>query len=140
MRYRFISLAVFLVVCLMMPACSSGVYVKMDSTAPERGPVFIGMKRQDAEMHLGQPLYIARLNDDQYRGIYEYETSPSAIDTLSFDIMDFTTVGLGNLIVTPLDRLKGRRHLVAVVYQMADEYISNDRVVEIKEKIKVSLD
>lgn len=140
MRYRFIFPALCLGVCLMMLACSPGVYVKMDSTAPERGPLFIGMKRHEAEMHLGTPLFIARLNEDQYRGIYEYETVPGAMDTLSYDIMDFTTMRLGKLIVSPLDRSKGSRHLVAVVYQMEDKYISNDRVVDIKERVKVSLE
>lgn len=140
MRYRFISLAFCMGVCLMMLACSPGAYVKIDSSAPERGPVFIGMKRHDAELHLGIPIFIARLNEDQYRGIYEYEATPNALDTFCYDIMDFTTLGLGELLVSPLDRSKGSRHLVAVVYQMEDEYVSNDRVVDIKEQIKVSLD
>ena len=140
MRYRFISLAFCLGICLMMLACSPGVYVKMDSTAPDRSPVFIGMKRHDAEMHLGIPLFVSRLNDDQYRGIYEYNTIPGALNTVSYDIMDFTTLGLGNLLVSPLDRSAGRKHLVAVVYQMDDEYFNNDIVVDIKEKIKVSLE
>jgi hypothetical protein len=140
MRYRFISLGFCLGVCLMMLACSPGVYVKMDSTAPPRGPVFIGMKRHEAELHLGTPLFIDRLNDEQYRGIYEYETVLSGMDTLCFDIMDVTTLGLGRLIVSPLDRAKGSRHLVAVVYQMDDKDINNDRVVNIQERIKVSLE
>ena len=139
MRCRLISLAFCLGVCLMMAACSPGVYVKMDSTAPERTPVFIGMKRYDAEMHLGRPLFISRLKEDQYRGIYEYEANLSARDTIYLDIFDFTTMGLGNLIVTPLDRSKGRRYLVAVIYQMDDQYVSNDRVIGIKEGIKISL-
>ncbi|MBN2420159.1 MAG: hypothetical protein JXL81_12295 [Deltaproteobacteria bacterium] len=140
MRYRFIPFAISLGVCLMIQACSPGVYVKMQSSAPERSPVFIGMKRHDAEMHLGQPIFIARLKEDQYRGIYEYEVEPRAIDILSCDIMDFTTMGFGNLIISPLDRAKSSRHLVAVVYQMDDESVNNDRVVDIKERVKVSLE
>ena len=140
MRYRFISLVLCLGICLMMPACSPGVYVKMDSSAPARSPVFIGMKRHDAEMHLGTPLFISNLNDYQYRGIYEYQTIPGAINMLSYDIMDFMTLGLGNLLVSPLDRSTGSRHLVAVVYRMEDEYSNNDRVVDIKERVKISLD
>ncbi len=140
MHCRFISIAFCLGVCLMIAACSPGVYVKLDSSAPERSPVFIGMKRHEAELHLGTPLYINRLNDEQYRGIYEYETIQSGLSELSYDIMDFTTLGLGDLIVSPLDRSKGSRHLVAVVYQMEDEYIKNDRVVDIKDRIKVELE
>ncbi len=140
MRYRFISLAFCLGICLMIMACSPGVYVKMDSSAPARSPVFIGMKRHEAELHLGNPLFIARLNEDQYRGIYEYQTIPNAMNTLAYDIMDITTLGLGNLIVSPLDRSTGSRHLVAVVYQMDDGYVNNDRIVDIKERVKVKLD
>ena len=124
----------------MMPACSPGVYVRIDSTAPERSPVFIGMKRHDAEMHLGTPLFISRLSGDKYRGIYEYEETPNPKDTICYDILDIATLGLGDFIVSHLDRTQKNRHLVAVVYQMEDEYINNDRVVDIKEKIKVSLD
>ena len=76
----------------------------------------------------------------QYRGIYEYQVGSSAADTICYDIMDFTTLGLGHLIVTPYDRSKGRRHLVAIVYQMDDKSIVDDRVVDIKEKVKVSLE
>ena len=140
MHYRFIGIAICLVVCLMMSACSPGVYTKMDSTAPERGPVFIGMKRSNAERHLGTPLFVTRLNELQYRGIYEYEKLPGAADIISFDLMDLTTMGIGRLIVSPIDRIKGSRHLVAVVYQMEDKDINNDRVVDIKERVKVKLD
>ena len=139
MRYRFILVAFCLGVCLVMQACSPGVYVKMDSTSPERTPVFIGMKRHDAEMHLGSPLFISRLKEDQYRGIYEYEANLDAFNTICLDIMDVTTLGLGNLIVTPLDRSKGRRYLVAVIYQMDDRDVNEDRIIGIKEGIKVSL-
>jgi len=139
MRYRFISLVVFPGLCLMMLACSPGLYVKMDSSAPEFGPVLIGMKRHEAELHLGTPIFITRLNEDKYKGIYEYQVSPSAKDILCFDMLNFTTLGLGNLIVSPIDRSEGRRHLMAVVYQMDHNDFNNDRVIGIKERIKVSL-
>lgn len=137
MRYRFISLIFFLAVCLMT-ACTSGVYVQMDSTAPEQGPVFIGMKRYEAERHLGPPIFIARLNKDQYKGIYEYEEGLTAVDKACIDLMDFTTMGLGTFLVPPIDRLKGMRHLMAVVYQMDDKDVYNDRIIAIKERVKVS--
>lgn len=137
MRYRFISLIFFLGVCLIT-ACSPGVYVQMDSTAPERGPVFIGMKRYEAERHLGTPIFITRLNKNQYKGIYEYEEGLTAEDKLCIDLMDFTTMRLGTFLVPPLDRLKGMRHLMAVVYEMDDKDVCNDRIIGIKERVKVS--
>ena len=139
MRFRFIFLICLLGVCLAVPACSPGVYVKLDSTAPARSPIFIGMNRRDVESHLGKPLFVSRLNDDLYRGIYEYDAKPGGFDTLCFDVMDFTTLGLGHFLVSPVDRLKSRNYLMAVTYRMEDENLRNDKVVDIKEKVKVSL-
>lgn len=139
MRIRSISLFLSIGICLLFTACSTGVYVKMHSTAPEWGPVFIGMKRSEAERHLGTPMFISPLGENQYRGIYEYPSEPSAKETLSFDVMDFTTLGLGTLLISPVDRFKKSRHLIAVVYQMEDKIVNNDRVIDIKEKVKVSM-
>jgi hypothetical protein len=137
---RWTLLILFMGMYLFLNACSTGVFVKMHSTAPDWGPVFVGMKRSEAERHLGTPMFISRLNENQYSGIYEYPSVISPKETLSFDVMDFTTLGLGNLIVTPVDRFKRSKHLVAVIYQMDDKFIYNDRVIDIKEKIKVSMD
>jgi hypothetical protein len=139
MRIRFFPLIFFLGLSMFFPACSTGVYVKMHSTAPEWGPVFLGMKRSEAERHLGTPMFISRLSENQYSGIYEYHSVMSPKETLSFDVMDFATMGLGNLIISPVDRFKRSNHLIAVVYQMDDKYINNDRVIDIKEKVKVSM-
>lgn len=139
MRLRFIVLIFLLGLCLLAPACSPGVHVRMDSSAPERSPVFLGMKRHEVEMHLGEPIFISRLDENIYRGIYEYESKLGAIDTMWLDVMDFTTLGLGNLIITPVDRLKPRNHLIAVIYQIGDEFLNNDVVIDIKENIKVSM-
>lgn len=136
---RWIPFILFLGTCFLFTACSTGVFVKMHSTAPEWGPVFLGMKRGEAERHLGSPMFISRLSENEYSGIYEYPSEPSARDTLSFDIMDFTTFGLGSLIISPVDRVKKSRHLISVVYHMDDKNISDDRVIDIKEKVKVSM-
>ncbi len=140
MHRRLIPFVFFLGISLFFTACSTGVYVKKNSTAPEWGPVFLGMKRGEAERHLGTPMFISRLNDNQYSGIYEYRSELSSKDLLSFDVMDFTTFGMGTLIISPVDRFKKGKHLVAVIYQMDDKTVSNDRVIDIKEKVKVSMD
>jgi hypothetical protein len=115
MGIRIIPVFLILSICLLFTACSTGVFVKMHSTAPEWGPVFLGMKRGDAERHLGTPMYISRLSENEYKGLYEYPSEPDARETLSYDIMDFTTFGLGSLIISPVDRAKKSRHLIAVV-------------------------
>ncbi|GEM_PF-3048380 len=140
MGIRIIPVFLILSICLLFTACSTGVFVKMHSTAPEWGPVFLGMKRGDAERHLGTPMYISRLSENEYKGLYEYPSEPDARETLSYDIMDFTTFGLGSLIISPVDRAKKSRHLIAVVYRMDDKNINDDRVIDIKENVRVSMD
>jgi hypothetical protein len=136
---RWPSCILFLGIFLFLTSCSTGVYVKANSTAPEWGPIFLGMKRAEAESHLGPPLLITRLNEHQYSGIYEYYTSIGAKDQFSFDVMDFTTFGLGTLIISPVDREKKSRHLIAVVYHMDNKNVNDDKVIDIKEKVKVSM-
>ena len=117
--------------------CSSGVYNKMDSSAPSFGPILVGMTRAEAEMHLGVPLLVTAENDGRYSTIYEYEIEKGAMDTIATDILDFLTAGIGVLIVSPVDRFNGSKHLLAIVYEMEDQYAKNDRVVAITERVKI---
>ena len=89
-------------------------------------------------MHLGEPLFVTRPDKELYSGIYEYQAKIGAFDEMCFDIMDFTTIGLGNLLVSPLDRAKSSTHLIAIKYKMEDE-LKHDRVIDIKDKIKISM-
>ena len=138
MHFRNIFIFVFLVTCMLLQACSSGVLAGLDSTSPERTPVFIGMMRHEAEKHLGVPMYVSRVDETRYSGMYEIEVAPGSVDKLCFDAMDITTLGLGKLIVSPMDRSKGRRHLVSVMYQMEDGSAGHDRVVDINSKVKLN--
>ncbi len=138
MRCRIISIFVFLVTCMLFQACSTGVFTKLDSTAPSRTPVFVGMMRHEAEMHLGVPIYVSRVDETRYSGLYEYETELGTLDQLCLDAMDVTTLGLGRLIVTPMDRNKGRKHLVSVMYEMEDGFSAHDRIVDIKSKVELN--
>lgn len=132
--YRKIFILYLLVNCCFVSGCSSGLYVKLQSTAPDTGPVLMGMKRIEAERYLGVPMFTEFAGEGKYRCIYEYETVPSGLDTLSTDILDVVTLGLGNLIVGPVDRFKKGRHLISIVYEMKDDSYLNDMVTDINGK------
>lgn len=121
----------------MLQSCSSGLYGRLDSTSPNFGPVLIGMTRAEAEMRLGDPIYVSRLDDNRYRAIYKYEVKPKAFDQLCVDVLDFTTFGMGNLIVGPIDRFKGSSHLMSVVYEIKGDCQDNDVITDIKSKIRI---
>ena len=121
-------------VLLLLQGCSPGLFTGMDSTTPRFGPIYIGMTRAEAEDYLGCPITTMRVGNEQYQGIYEYEVERKVRDTMITDIMDFATSGMGILIVSPIDRFKGTRHLITVVYEMEDDNAKNDRVAAVFEQ------
>jgi len=137
--YKRIFLLFSLLCFCLLHGCSSGVYVKLDSTSPDFGPILIGMKRSEAEMYLGMPLFSESAGDMRYRSIYEYETEPTGLDTVSTDVLDIVTLGLGNLIIGPVDRFKGGSHLISILYEIKDEHSSNDMVIDIYNRLKIKI-
>ncbi|MFC1891145.1 tetratricopeptide repeat protein, partial [Thermodesulfobacteriota bacterium] len=57
-------------------------------------------------------------------------------DAVKLTILDFVTLGMGTLIVTPIDRFKGTSHLMAVDYEREGIHSSDDKVVGIYYKLK----
>jgi hypothetical protein len=110
----------------------------MDSSASSYGPIFVGMTRAEAEMHLGNPIMITPTDEGNYRGLYEYEMDRPVTDTIMTEVLDFITLGMGNLVVSPVDRFKGCEHLIAIKYEMNDQYSRNDKVIKIIDRVKIA--
>ncbi|MBN1849902.1 MAG: hypothetical protein JW932_15115 [Deltaproteobacteria bacterium] len=115
--------------------CTPGLYTRMDSTAPTFGPLYMGMTRQDAERHVGIPIFKIPVDKTHYKNIYEYEEERGALYTASTDIADILSLGLTSLMISPIDRFNGKRHLIAVVFEIRDSYAENDRITRILDKI-----
>ena len=115
--------------------CTPGLYTRMDSTAPTFGPLYMGMTRQDAERHLGTPIAKIPIDKTHYKNVYEYEEERSVLYTASTDVADIMSLGLTNLMISPIDRFNGKRHLIAVVFEIRDPYAENDRISRIMDKI-----
>ena len=115
--------------------CTPGLYTRMDSTAPTFGPLYMGMTRQDAERHLGTPIVKIPVDETHYKNIYEYEEERSVLYTASTDVADILTLGLTNMMISPIDRFNGKRHFIAVVFEIRDPYEENDRISRIMDKI-----
>lgn len=125
-------LSIFLLF-FMVSGCTPGIYKRLDSSAPAFGPIYPGITRQDAEKQLGPPSLTIRLDNTHYRNVYSYEIERSTTDILVTDIMDFTTCGLGNELVSPIDRFSGTTHQITITYYGADQDSSNDRVESISD-------
>lgn len=117
------------------PTMSSGLYTKMDSSAPRFGPVYVGLTREYAERYLGQPVFSMDLDENHYVNVYQYELERSSRDVIVTDLLDVVTFGLGVYIVSPTDRFNGTFHLMAVTYRVEDKHGTEDRIVGITERL-----
>lgn len=115
--------------------CTPGLFTRLDSSAPSFGPIFSGITRQEAERHLGDPILTMEIDKAHYRNIYAYEVERSARYGLFTDAVDLVTADLGSLIFSPIDRFRGTKHLLAVIYQRQDDYAENDRVIAVLERL-----
>ena len=120
---------------LVTPTASSGLYTKIDSTAPGFGPVYVGLTRDYAERYLGQPLFGMDLDENYYVNVYRYELERGARDIIATDLLDVVTFGLGIYIVSPTDRFNGTFHLMAVTYRVEDKHGTEDLIVGITERL-----
>ncbi len=120
---------------LTTPTMSSGLYTKMDSTAPGFGPIYVGLTRDYAERYLGQPLFVMDLDKNHYVNVYWYEIERGTRDIIVTDLLDVVTFGLGVYMVSPADRFNGTFHLMAVTYRVEDKHGTEDRIVGITERL-----
>ncbi len=120
---------------LVTPTMSSGLYTKIDSTAPGFGPVHVGLTRAYAERYLGQSLFVMDLDENHYVNVYRYERERDVKDTIVTDLLDVVTFGLGVYMVSPIDRFNGTFHLMAVTYRIEDKNGTGDRIVGITDRL-----
>lgn len=120
----------------LTPSISPGLHTRMNSTAPSFGPIFLGITREDAERHLGNPLLTMTLDDKHYINTYEYELERSVKETLATDLLDVATFGLGIYIVSPIDRFDGTKHLISITYMIEDQHERNDRIMAVTDRLR----
>lgn len=110
---------------------SSGCSVFMAASGkrePNLSMITIGAHRAEVELQLGSPRTSSSPEDGRYRNdIYEYElgNKPSAGRAVVHGVMDLLTLGLWEVVGTPVEAFKGEKHEIVITYG------SDDRVVAI---------
>jgi hypothetical protein len=90
------------------------------------------MSLKEVEKYLGKPMTTVPIDEFTYANLYGYEQELGVTETRSLDFLNLITFGLGNYIVTPMDRYSGTRHLVAITFIVAEGYNrEKDRVAKI---------
>lgn len=115
------------VLCVPISACSVGMALS-GKTHPDLGAVKVGASRGEVEMHLGTPVHSSSLQNGNRADIYEYEigNEPSAGRAVGHAVMDVLTLGIWEVVGTPIEAVQGEKYRATIIYD------GNDRVNEIK--------
>lgn len=115
---RFIPL--LLLLSLALSGCSVGMAMS-GKVQPELGAIRVGASRGEIELQLGSPIEI-RDADGHRVDIYEYEigNAPSAGRAIGHGVMDVLTLGLWEIVGTPVEAVQGEKKRVMVTYDEND--------------------
>ena len=114
---------------LALSACSVGMALSGKDN-PDLGAVRVGAARGEVELHLGSPIKSASLDDGLRADVYEYQigNEPSAGRAIGHSVMDVLTLGLWEVVGTPIEGVQGETYHATVTFDRGD------KVVDIKTK------
>ena len=104
-----------LAVAAPITGCSVGMALS-GSANPDLGAVRIGATRGEIEIELGNAIYVTTLNNGNRIDIYEYEigNEPSTGRAIGHAAMDVLTVGIWEVIGTPIEGVQGEKYHATV--------------------------
>jgi len=112
-------------VCLLCLLCFGGCSVGMAISGKEEpniGAIRVGSSRGEVEMHLGYPTSSTTLEDKTRSDIYEYEigNEPSAGRAIGHGVMDVLTLGIWEVVGTPIEGFQGEKRQITIIYDNSD--------------------
>lgn len=131
MRNRNILVLLSVGLCLG-PLSGCSVYMAaVGSQDPDVGKIHAGSSRGEVELQLGSPIKTTTC-DTGRMDIYEYEigNEPSAGRAAAHGVMDFLTLGIWELIGTPIEASQGETHTLTIWYDERDRVLSINQAPE----------
>ena len=106
--------------CLIMQGCSVGMAMS-GKKQPELGAVRVGATRGEIELQLGAPIEVREENGRRV-DIYEYEigNEPSAGRAIGHGVMDVLTLGIWEVVGTPVEGFQGEKKRLMLAYDEND--------------------
>ena len=110
---------------VLLGGCSVGMAVS-GKPNPNLSAVHVGASRSEVELQLGSPVAVAAGSGKLVTNIYEYEigNEPSGARAIGHGVMDFLTLGIWEVVGTPIEGFQGEKHRLTITYDATDHVTS----------------
>jgi outer membrane protein assembly factor BamE (lipoprotein component of BamABCDE complex) len=110
---------------LALTACSVGMALS-GKEEPNLGAFRVGSPRGEVQLQLGSPLSSVTNPDGGRTDIYEYElgNKPSAGRAAGHAVLDVLTIGLWEVVGTPIEAFQGETRRLAITYDRHDRVLA----------------
>jgi len=124
-------LFIYAITIALLSGCSVGMAMSGKVT-PDLGVVKQKATRGEVELQLGAPVKVTTLDNGHVVNLYEYEVGndPSAGRAVGHAVLDLLTLGIWEVVGTPVEGFQGDKR------QLQVEYDENDRIVNVKGNAK----
>jgi hypothetical protein len=137
-----ILLLVFLV-SFATSGCSVGMAMHGKST-PNLGAFRVGSTRGEVELQLGSPVSSTTKPDKTRVDSYEYEVGndPSAGRAIGHGVMDVLTLGIWEVVGTPIEGVQGEKKALCITYDCNDIVlaINQSTLPKSEQKSQITID
>ena len=128
---KFVLVPVLLLIsCLLGLSGCSVIMAATPSNEPELEGLQTGVARADVEKELGKPIEVQRKWDVDI-ATYQYVSNDEASFGRAgfYAVVDVLTLGISELVFTPIESLQGDREYIRVVYDLNNRLVSAKRFV-----------
>ncbi len=110
--------------------CSVGMAMS-GKKDPNLGAFRVGSTRGEVELQLGSPISTTTTTEGRRVDLYEYEigNEPSAGRAIAHGVMDVLTLGIWEIIGTPIEGFQGNTHRLTVTYDQEDRVMAINQAV-----------
>lgn len=111
----------YIILLFSISGCSVGMAMS-GKEDPNFGAFRVGSTRGEVELQLGSPISSVTTPEGMRVDLYEYEigNKPSAGRAIGHGVMDILTLGLWEIIGTPIEGFQGEKKRVTITYDKKD--------------------
>lgn len=127
---RLFDLFALVTLCITLAGCSVGMAMS-GKKDPNLGGFQIGSTRGEVEQQLGSPISTTTTAEGRRADLYEYEigNEPSAGRAIAHGVMDVLTLGIWEIIGTPIEAFQGTKHRSTITYDNEDRVLAINQAV-----------